>query len=600
MSGAHQHRRRSSRKSRNVRRSRRIVLTWCGVALALVIGCAAWVGVRLFLSYSELHQAQADAKSTIAAVAADPAGAATSAGSDLDALSQRLASARDLTGDPVWRAAEVLPFAGANLRAYRLTVEGLSSAVGTGLKPALPALGQLSEAVSLTDGSVDVGAVSAGAGKLERAAAALEESRKTLADADGGGIVQPLADGVEQATTMVDELSETVSSLSVAAHVLPAALGADGEKHYGLLFNNNAELRTSGGIAGAISELSATNGSIALGGQYTPTDLNQPGNGFPTSSEERMLFGTRLGSYVQNVNLTPDFVRSGQLTSEYWQRANGRPLDGVVAIDAVTIGRLLAVTGPVTVQGQQITADNATKALLSDVYWRLPNPADQDAFFAEVTRAMFDKVLHGGAPVLGVLKALDGAATEGRISVWFADGSLQNAIATSSLAGPLAQLRDGSPIGVFLADGTAAKMDYYLAGSIAGGSCQSRQGRNLTASVTLHSTAPADIASAPWYVTGAGMSDVPVGTIRTMVQFAGAKDTRLKSIQVDGTSIPLTAGMIDGHPVGIAFVDLPPGGASTLKATFTALPGKAPTFDRVVATPTSTPFEHSIERDRCG
>lgn len=600
MSGRRRHR---SKRSKNVQSSKRLLLVWGGALLAVVIGCVAWVGVRLFLSYSELRQAQSQAKTVVAAIGADPVKAVNSARDELDSLDARLSNARSLTTDPVWRAAEILPFAGENLRSYRLTVDGLASAVGDGLRPALPALSQLGSAVSLTDGKVDVRKVSASASTLAHSASALQDSKKTIVEAGKGSVVGLLADGVEQAGTMVNELSDTVSALSIATKILPPALGADGERHYGLLFNNNAELRTTGGIAGAISELKASDGAISLGRQLVPDDVNPAqGQWLEVSPEERVLFGQRLGGYIQDVNLTPDFVRSSRLTNELWQRANGAKLDGVISIDTVTISKLLEVTGPVTVDGFHLTARNATTVLLNDVYLQIPDRAQQDVFFGEVTRTMFDKVLRGGAPVLGMLKALSAAADEGRISVWFAEDSLQSVITGGTLAGPLAQLSDdGSPVGVFLADGTAGKMSYYLDGSLsAGTTCDVDKGQQITTSVELTSTAPADIASKPWFVTGAGQTDVAVGSIRTMVQFAGTPSLRPESVSVAGETIPLTWKMIDDHPVAIAYIDLTPGASATLTATFAVLPGHAPTIDRIVATPTSTPFAQSVERGRCG
>ncbi|WP_434318305.1 DUF4012 domain-containing protein [Leifsonia sp. P73] len=606
---------RSRRRARAAERARvtRVVLISLGAVALVVVACAAWVGVRAAISYGHVSTARADAKSTVAAVAADPVSAASRA-DRIRAVGDRLDDAKGLTGDVVWRASEYVPFAGANLRSYRLTVEALHETVDGGLAPVVADLATLETAVSLADRTVDTEAVAGTAAHLRTAERALERGRATLREAAGGPLVPPLASGVRAAEGLVDSLHQTVSSLSVAARVLPAAIGAGGAKNYALLFNNNAELRTTGGIAGAISALTADGGRIELGQQLVPDQLNPAeGTGLPVSPEERALFGPQLGEYIQNVNLTPDFVRSGELTAAHWRAALGQELDGVVSIDTATIGLLLAATGPITVAGRELNSENASRVLLRDVYVEIESRDDQDVFFGELTRAMFDKLFGAGTGTVPVLKALATAVDEGRISLWFAEAALQHEIAGGPLAGPLAQLTDrGAPVGVFLADGTAGKMDSYLEGSVTA-TCHAaatkdtakkdtakKVGNTVTATATLASTAPADIASYPWVVTGYGVPGLPAGHLRTMVQFAATDSLRPHRVTVDGTEVTALTRMIDGHPVSVVQVDLAPGAVSVVVAEFTAPPTRSPTVARVVATPTATEFEHFAEPGTCG
>ncbi len=569
--------------------------------MLVLVACAAWVGVRLMMSYEQVSAVRAEAKGVIATVSAAPAEGASSV-DRLRGLDARLRDAQGLTSDVVWRSAEFIPLLGDNLRAYRLTVEALTAAVGDGLTPVAADFSTLAASVSLSSRTVDVAALAGTAGDLRKAEGALARSEKTLADADSGALVPVLSSGVREARELVGDLHTTVSALSTAVEVLPGALGADGAKRYALLFNNNAELRTTGGIAGAISELTTDSGRIDLGRQLVPADLNPAeGDGVAVTPEERALFGVQLGEYIQNVSLTPDFVRSGELTAALWQKSQGMGLDGVVSIDTATISHLLAATGPITVGGREINADNATAVLLTDVYREIGDRDQQDVFFGELTRAMFDKLFSSSTPLVTLAKQLGAAADEGRISVWFADPALLKVTAGGTLSGPLAQLSDnGAPVGVFLADGTAGKMDGYLEGTVTATCSAQKDSRSIAATATLVSTAPEDIATAPWVVTGPGVSGLPAGHVRTMVQFAGTDSLRPVRITVDGEEVRMVTRMIDGHPVVVAMVDLAPGQVSVLETEFTVLSTRTPVIDRVVATPTATSFEHYAERGTCG
>ncbi|MCI0159228.1 DUF4012 domain-containing protein [Leifsonia shinshuensis] len=593
--------RRRATKSGSVK-TKRIVFAAVGGLALVVVACAAWIGVRLVMSYGQVSAARSEAASVVATLTADPTTGAASV-DRLRSLGARLDDAHGLTSDVVWRSAEFVPLLGDNLRAYRLTVDALAVAVGDGLAPVAADFSTLAASVSLSDRTVDVAALSGVSGDLHAAEGALARSGKSLADAESGALVPPLASGVREAGELVGDLHGTVSALSTAVDVLPGALGADGAKRYALLFNNNAELRTTGGIAGAISELTTDAGRFELGRQLVPDDLNPAeGAGIRVTPEEHALFGVQLGEYIQNVNLTPDFVRSGELTASHWQKSQGAALDGVVSIDTASVSRLLAATGPVTVGGRTIDAANANAVLLTDVYREIDDRDDQDAFFGELTRVMFDKLFSSGTPLVALVKQLGAVVDEGRISVWFADPALQSVTSGGKLGGPLAQLSDdGAPVGVFFADGTAGKMDGYLEGTVTATCSSGKDGRSIAATATLASTAPGDITSAPWVVTGPGGNGLPAtGHIRTMVQFAATDSLRPVRIIVDGEEAGLVTRMIDGRPVVVAMVDLAPGQVAVLETEFTVLSQRTPTVDRVVATPTATSFEHYAERGTCG
>ena len=113
----------------------------------------------------------------------------------------------------------------------------------------------------------------------------------------------------------VGELSRALGSAQKATEVLPGFLGADGPRDYLLVFQNNAEIRTTGGLPGSWAEVHAEDGRLEI----DPTGHRQrvPAAGHPDPAAERressQVYSDLLGVYFQDANFSTDFPRAAQL-----------------------------------------------------------------------------------------------------------------------------------------------------------------------------------------------------------------------------------------------------------------------------------------------
>src|SRR5690606_5018452 len=132
--------------------------------------------------------------------------------------------------------------------------------------------------------------------------------------------------------------------------LLPGALGAEGPRNYLMLFQNNAEARGAGGNPAAILLVNVTDGRISIAQQASSTDFQ---NARPTpvtalDPETTARYGDKVGRYMQDIMLTPDFTESADIMRAWWAETFGTPIDAVVSFDPVALGYLLGATGPVT------------------------------------------------------------------------------------------------------------------------------------------------------------------------------------------------------------------------------------------------------------
>jgi len=561
------------------------VLACVGLAVVL-LGAVAWVGVRGYLAYRELSQLQPLASSLKEELSA---GDVRSAGGHTAAIEQHALAAQALTGDPVWGVVELIPFLGPNLEAVR-TISASAASLAADVVTPLVTVSQTTNLADLKpiNGRIDTTSLAAAAPPLAAAAGAARRATADLVGLDQSLLLRPLATEVESATRLFGTVAAGVTGLSNAAALLPDMLGANGDRNYIVLVQNNAELRATGGIPGALAMLHTSNGEVTLTRQTSTADIpefSEPVIALPQGTEN--VFGRNPALVLQDTTMTPDFSLTARSVSAMWKQTFGDSPDGVISLDPVTLSYLLAATGPVVLPtGESLSADNATALLLNEVYTKFPNPRDQDAFFAGAAAAVFAKISAGDADSTALLAALTRAGAENRVFLFNANESLQAIVAETTLAGIVPPPTPGA-FGVFFNDQTAAKMDYFLDAQLATGvtGCRSDGRPTYVVKVTLTNTAPADAAvTLPDYVTGAGQHGTPPGNIRTSVVVYGtsAQKGTWGEVVEDSKHYDSFVTSDGDHSVVQAMVELAPGESRTL--TFRMLGGQQATGQLSVLT----------------
>lgn len=536
-----------------------------GAILIMAIALLAWVGVRAFLAQQHLSSAQAIAGDVQSTLTTDPAAMATAAAG----LADETAAARDLTSDPVWKLVEGVPWIGPQLSAVSTVAASIDTLVRSGLDPLLDVAAGLDvSAFAPRDGAIDLAPLIAMQQPAATAASAASQSASSLDDLDTAGLVGAVRQPLAEASELMGTVATATEALSRATQLVPPMLGADGPRNYLVLFQNNAEWRSLGGIPGAVILVNTDGGRISLADSSDATALSRFGNGEPIAtlaSEVQGIYGLDPVRFMHNTTLVPDFALTGELSRAFWERATGTAVDGVISIDPVALSYLLRATGPVTLPtGDMLTSENAVPLLLNEVYLRYPLGKTQDAFFASAAAAVFGALTSGEASPTALIEALVQAGSEDRLLIWNERDDEQAVLEGTTLAGalPVTDL-DATRFGVFVNDGTGSKMDYYARLETSLGWCESAPDGTTRAglSVTVRSEAPTDAAtSLPGYITGSG-TFVPEGLIRTVTYiYMPQGSTVLGDAATAGTLGP---GTHDGRQVVSWTSDLWPGESAT-------------------------------------
>ncbi|MCW2135351.1 Protein of unknown function (DUF4012) [Arthrobacter sp. VKM Ac-2550] len=434
------------------------------------------------------------------------------------------------------------------------------------------------------DGKMDLQSVQELTPKLTRAASTANAAHDSLTAIDEERLVPQLSQPLDQATSALDTVRQSLDGASSAAEVLPSMLGADGDRNFLMLVQNNAEVRATGGIAGALVVLKTSDGEIELTDHGSASDLGRFNPPLDVDEEQEKIYSTRIGGFMQSVNLTPDFPTAARTAQSMWEEKNAdTEIDGVLAIDPVVLSYLLEATGPVKLSslnelpvdtGQlpvTLTADNVTETLLSDVYREVEEPSAQDAYFAAVAEDVFSGMTSGAADPVKLVKAIQKSMEDQRLFVWSESEAEQEVIGDSVLGGSVATKEPS--IGVYFNDGTGAKMDFYVQREVQLlERCQPDGYYRYAVQTTLTNTAPADAAeSLPDYVTGGGAFGVDPGTVKTNVYVYGPAEWFLDGASRDGDTVPFGSYRHGASHVGGVTVALKPGESTTVEFEFSTL-----------------------------
>ncbi|MBB3042244.1 DUF4012 domain-containing protein [Nocardioides soli] len=476
---------------------------WIGLAVLVgaVVLFAAWAAWTTYQVNRDLTAAVDDATALRAAVEGDDDDAVQAS---LGRLRDHSAAAADRTAGLTWSVLEHLPAYGDDARGVAVASAVARDLADAGVEPLVRVSDDL-DLIVPAQARIDVAALEALQDPVAAGRAAFDDARARLVGEDSTGYVERLRTKYRELTRQVDDAAAILSSADTALRVLPTMLGSDGPQDYLLVFQNNAEIRATGGLPGAVSVVRADDGQVRMTRQVAANTFGRTDRPvLPLTDSEEAVYNEILGTYFLDANLQPDFSRASDLWRARWEQVYPERLDGVLSVDPVAISYLLGATGPVEVGGVTLTEDNAVDELLSRVYQRFPDPAAQDRWFRRVARTVFDKVSTGVGSPQELVRAIADGVREHRVFVHSFDDSLQEAIAGKAVAGDLVTDPDAAPqVGFYLNDGTASKMSYYLRYDVSVDATYCNQGvQGLAGHATLMSDAPEDAASLPDYVTG--------------------------------------------------------------------------------------------------
>lgn len=494
-------------------------------------------------------------------------------------LQQHTRTAHDRTDGFLWDLGRKIPYLGRNVGAVQTVAQVLDTATGINGPIAL----ELSRAVDNgtfrpVAGKINLPEIERLTPDVRRAASSIEQAGRDLDEIRPGRLIFPFNDLVADLQEQVDDARSAANATATAFDLLPTMLGKGGERDYLLMIQNPAELRSSGGLPGSLAVLHAEGGRLTMEWQGSAGDINPfSGPVLKLPKDTTQQYGKLMAADFRDINFTPDFAESAQIARAMVKQKLSVEVDGVVSVDPIALGYLMQGTGPIQVSnGITLTADSVAPTLLNEVYRRIQDPVQQDEFFENAARSIFDAVMGGQGDQQQAIKGLATAANEHRVLLWAAHDAEQARLTGTAVGGVLPGDTGFAPqVGMYLNDTVGGKMDYYLRyrTSVSAVDCRQKGAQDLRATMALESTMPSDFKGLGFFVLGTGRF-APQGTIAFNLRIYAPSGGEVTALKVDGETRSITSDLHRGRPVAFLPISLKPGQRSIITADIRTAEGQ--------------------------
>ncbi len=164
---------------------------------------------------------------------------------------------------------------------------------------------------------------------------------------------------IETAKNLVDEGVLAVDEGKPLIKVLPELLGGKTAKKYLIVFQNDAELRPTGGFLTYYSIFRVDQGVIHIDSSNDIYTLDDSIASHPKADPIILKYLPKVPTQnIRDINLSPDFQKSMDDFRTYYDKSSLKtPVDGIIAIDTQFLVDIIRILGGVDAAGIHFTSE---------------------------------------------------------------------------------------------------------------------------------------------------------------------------------------------------------------------------------------------------
>lgn len=326
---------------------------------------------------------------------------------------------------------------------------------------------------------------------------------------------------------------EITKALSLS-QVSDKLLGFDREKNYVLLFQNNGELRPTGGFIGSIGELKVSKGKVV---SFEIKDVYDLDGKLKSHIEPHYIIRRFLQPhlYLRDSNFDLNFQKSANSAATLYKLESGNKVDGVIAINYDAVKEIIKILGPIKLPGYNKTIDenNAFEFLESTI---------DDNFFPgstqkkDVLKTLFNQITlkleSDKNNFIKVARILPKLAEEKNVLFAFGENSTQAIFSAEGFGGDYRDLR-------IVNDKTIPDFFSINEANIGVNKANIHINRSISYNVTLSDTTIDSDATITLTNTSLDMD------YNSYVRIVTPLGSRLKAIKIDGVEQKIVSAVTD-------------------------------------------------------
>lgn len=248
-------------------------------------------------------------------------------------------------------------------------------------------------------------------------------------------------DKQEKFITLKEKLPDVIlmmEGVNKNSHIFVDILGGNGPRKYLFLFQNNNEMRATGGFIGSYGLLEITNGNIRnffIDGIFNP-DGQLKDKIVPPLPIQKISAAWSL----HDSNWFADFPTSAKKAVSFYEKTGGPTVDGVISITPFVMQKMLEATGPIYMSDYDVTLDSEN--FIENTQYEVEVDYDKKEnkpkkILSDLAPVVFERLLNSKDPATIAKAAL--AISEGlsqkHILLYSENSQLQNIISDQGWSG---------------------------------------------------------------------------------------------------------------------------------------------------------------------
>lgn len=237
------------------------------------------------------------------------------------------------------------------------------------------------------------------------------------------------------------EIKEQLFNFKLLVSRTSDLMGWKGAKKYLILFQNDSELRPTGGFIGSFALITLDGGKITETVVY---DVYSADGQLKGHVEPPLAIKTYLkegGWYLRDANWDPDFRLSAEKISWFLDKEIGEKVDGVIGIDTFFVKDILSLLGAISLtdHNKVVTKDNLNLTIQNEIRSSFfPGSGKKQSILTELLRNLLTEIK--SFPVnqkIQLIRLIHGNLSKRHIQLYFKDNYAQQAVRDLSFSGEI-------------------------------------------------------------------------------------------------------------------------------------------------------------------